>query len=101
MIECIFAKLNSKNCLANTTLSNFININSFLKKDIQYTNNEMLIWDDLWFWGFITQNSQGKDGRKFGWNKAKYWSIFTAAKDEASIKGIQRLAKQFLKKLEA
>ena len=38
VIECIFAKLNSKNCLANTTLSNFININSFLKKDMQYTN---------------------------------------------------------------
>jgi hypothetical protein len=57
----------------------------------------MLIWDDLWFWGFITQKSQvGKVERTYESNPAKYWSIFTAPKDYASIQSIEALAKQFV-----
>ncbi len=102
VIEFIFATLikGKGNNLSDTKLSSFDSINRFLMTDLQYTNKEMLIWDDLWFWGFITQNSQGRNGRKLGWNEAKYWSIFTAPKDKNSIEEIQSLAGQFLKKLQ-
>lgn len=63
----------------------------------QYSNEQMLIWDDLWFWGFITQRSEpGSEMRKFEWNEAKYWSIFTAPRDEKSIKKIKALAEGFV-----
>ncbi|CAB4791177.1 unannotated protein [freshwater metagenome] len=34
--------------------------------------------------------------RKFEWNEAKYWSIFTAPRDEKSIKKIKALAEGFV-----
>jgi hypothetical protein len=76
----------------------FGNINNYLRQTLSYSNAQMLIWDDLWFWGFITQRSEvGKKERTHEWNEAKYWSIFTAPKDSQSIGEIQRLAKEFLK----
>lgn len=102
VIEHIFLKLNLKDDDSKNTARNFNSINRCLKKDFGYANSEILIWDDLWFWGFITQNSQMKSApRKLGWNESKYWSIFTAPKDEASIRNIRSLAKRFLKILEA
>lgn len=35
----------------------FDSINSILKN--HYTNVQIEVWDDLWFWGFITQNGSG------------------------------------------
>lgn len=71
----------------------FVSINKILEK-IHCTPDAMLVWDDLWFWGFITQ--YGSASREFvKWNEAKYWSIFTAPKDVASITKIKRLAKEF------
>lgn len=37
-----------------------------------YSPSEMLIWDDLWFWGFFTQDSQGEE-RAIRWNSDKFW----------------------------
>jgi len=72
----------------------FHSINQALE---HYSNEYMLIWDDLWFWGFITQRSEpGSKLRKFEWNEAKYWSIFTAPRDIRSIKKIKVLAEQFV-----
>lgn len=51
---------------------------------------EILIWDDLWFWGYITQQSykeNGKTKRKFvEFNDAKYWTLLNSNKDEDTIK---------------
>ncbi len=45
-------------------------INKFLMQ--HYGPEEMLVWDDLWFWGYFTQDSQeGK--RTTGWNQDKFW----------------------------
>ena len=60
------------------------------------TPNEMLIWDDLWFWGFITQKSEKKSVRKIEWNLAKYYAIFHATKDKKSISEIEELAEEFI-----
>jgi len=78
-------------------LDTFIKINKHLLETRKYKNNEMLIWDDLWFWGFITQKSKiGEAKRTHEWNVAKYWSIFTAPKDQESIQKIECLANEFL-----
>ena len=62
----------------------------------------MLIWDDLWYWGFFTQrsikttNGEVNSGyaRQFGWNKDKFWAQFSSQKkDEQKIKV---LAERFL-----
>jgi hypothetical protein len=73
----------------------FGSINKVLQALNPSSAKDMLIWDDLWFWGFITQ--RGSEEREFGWNQAKYWSIFTASKDEKDIRDIENLATDFLK----
>jgi hypothetical protein len=36
---------------------------------------DMAVWDDLWYWGFITQRSRPRIGRTTEWNEGKYWSL--------------------------
>lgn len=75
---------------------NFNKINKLLL-DKGYADNEIIIWDDLWFWGFITQNSKIKDEpRHIGWNISKYWAIEESPKDVGSIKRIEQLAEEFI-----
>jgi hypothetical protein len=71
----------------------FININSTLKQN--YNSQQIEIWDDLWFWGFITQNGSG-DNRKFEWNENKYWALKETDKDKQKIEEIKSKASEFL-----
>jgi hypothetical protein len=87
VIVSIFRKLdNSKNW-------NFDNINQILK--VNYSMKQMEIWDDLWFWGFITQNGSG-DQREFVWNENKYWVIKESDKSLEMVMEIKRKATEFL-----
>jgi hypothetical protein len=70
----------------------FTNINSFLLKT--YTCNQIEIWDDLWFWGFITQN--GSQQRKFEWNENKYWILKESDKSTKMIEEIKSKCFEFL-----
>lgn len=72
---------------------NFNSINSLLEDN----NNpyKIEVWDDLWFWGFITQEGRGID-RKFGWNLNKYYMLKESDKNMKVIKEIELKAKQFL-----
>ena len=91
---------NAKDMRIQTPLSNtFRGINNYLKKECGYGSEDMLIWDDLWFWGFITQRSSANISSKrvHDWNEEKYWSIFTAPQDRKSIGKIKLLAKTFLR----
>jgi hypothetical protein len=54
------------------------NINKGLRS--RYTAEQMLTWDDLWFWGFFTQTGGGND-RSLGWNSGKFWSQLSSPKD--------------------
>ena len=65
-------------------------------KHPHYSSEEMEIWDDLWFWGFINQRGSGLN-REFIWNEAKYWALLETAKDEASINKIKDVSTMFLK----
>lgn len=87
VIIAIFNKMES-----NTNWS-FNNINKTL--NTKYFGLKMEAWDDLWFWGFITQNGSGND-RKFEWNENKYWALKESNKDKNIIEEIRFKADKFL-----
>ena len=55
----------------------------------------MIYFDDLWFWGFISQNSEDNE-RKNAWNENKYWGLKYTPKDNSSIVEIRQLADAFI-----
>lgn len=71
----------------------FSKINRTLKD--YYCGNEIEIWDDLWFWGFITQIGTGEN-RKMQWNLNKYWTLRESDKDPKMIIEIEKKAEVFL-----
>jgi len=85
VIFAIFMKLDSK------TNFTFEKINKILQDN--FTNNEIILFDDLWFWGFITQKG-GRD-RTYEWNEEKYWSIKESQKDENILKNIREKSLEF------
>ncbi len=87
VIISIFKQLDSK------TIWDFNSINKRIKK--YYRANDIEIWDDLWFWGFITQNGS-ESKRSFGWNENKYWTLKESNKDPKSIIEIKLKAEEFL-----
>ena len=117
VINAIFLHLRVHESDHSRRIEGFKDINNYLSIKLECSSREMLIWDDLWFWGFITQRSPPKKPkssatdsvqtesnekhRKYGWNTDKYWSIFTAPKDKESIVKIEDLASKFLKITEA
>ena len=71
----------------------FKSINKLIKGN--YKGYEIEIWDDLWFWGFITQYGSG-DNRILAWNENKYWALKDTDKNPNSIKIINEKAIEFL-----
>ena len=88
VIIAIFKKID------NSTNWEFDKINKVLKE--KYNGQEIEVWDDLWFWGFITQNGSG-DKRAFEWNENKYWAIKESDKNPNTILKIKNKAEEFLK----
>lgn len=91
VIIAIFEKID------NNRSWNFDNINSTIKKF--YHGHEIEIWDDLWFWGFITQNSSDNN-RQLEWNLNKYWALQETDKASMKIVEIRDKAELFLNILE-
>jgi hypothetical protein len=71
----------------------FDRINKILK--VNYNGEEIEVWDDLWFWGFITQHGSGNN-RKFEWNENKYWNLKESDKNPEMITTIKSKAQEFL-----
>lgn len=86
VIISIFSKIDE-------TKNNFNKINDLIGH--KYTGNKIEIWDDLWFWGFITQKVS-KNNREFGWNENKYWSLVNSEKNPDKISIIKEKAENFL-----
>jgi hypothetical protein len=82
----IFNKIEHKNWT-------FASINKIIHE--HYRSEEIEVWDDLWFWGFITQKIKDKK-RVFEWNPNKYWSLKYSNKDSKAIKEIEAKSKIFL-----
>lgn len=87
VIIAIFKKLDS------SIKWDFDKVNMTLKAG--YSGQEIEVWDDLWFWGFITQNGSG-DNRNFEWNENKYWALKESDKNPETIKTIKSKAHDFL-----
>jgi len=72
---------------------NFKSVNKII--DENYSGKDIEVWDDLWFWGFISQIGTG-DGRKMGWNLNKYWNLRESDKNPKKITEIKEKSEQFL-----
>lgn len=70
----------------------FNDINESLQS---FSNEDIILFDDLWFWGFITQKVEDKH-RKLEWNDDKYWMIKDSCKDDCIIHEIKNKAEDFL-----
>jgi hypothetical protein len=73
----------------------FDSINGVLQK-ANYSAEDMLVWDDLWFWGFFSQNSSSVE-RSLGWNAARFWGQISTPK--ADVREIRRQCETFLRLL--
>lgn len=86
----IFSRLNFKK-------NNFKGINNFLNND-KYKSNDIEVWDDLWFWGFISQKTiTNSNRRELGWNEAKYWILLETNKNQNTIQEIKSKTEEFIK----
>lgn len=83
VIKFIFKHLTGKG-------KGFSSINNLLFK-AGWKNTE--VWDDLWYWGFITQ--RGSKERKVEFNKGKYWSLLSMPKDSFAVKEIENKGEEF------
>lgn len=88
VIEKIFSEIYGKDL-------KFDKINEILQE--QFKNpNDLIVWDDLWYWGFITQKGSGKTRDFVDFNEAKYWCMQYSTKDEMEIRKIKEQCKIFL-----
>ena len=87
VIEAIFHKLNP------AIKWNFDKVNKYLQN--QYSSEQMEVWDDLWFWGFISQKGSGLK-RDFVWNEQKYWCLLDTDKNADEILKIKSKSAKFL-----
>lgn len=90
VIIAIFKKLDSSKAW------DFDKVNKILKDS--YNEEKIEVWDDLWFWGFITQKGSGNN-RTFDWNENKYWALKESDKNTDKISTIKEKAEDFLKLL--
>ncbi|WP_045377501.1 hypothetical protein [Vibrio campbellii] len=75
----------------------FDKINRLIKQ--HYEGNDLEVWDDLWFWGFITQKGTGNT-RKIEWNENKYWSLTHSDKNPLVLRRIKEKSIEFIGLLE-
>lgn len=85
----------------NVILSIFDKLDNSIKWDFDKINHtihkyfddeQVLIWDDLWFWGFINQKGTRRD-RTFEWNVNKYWVVYET--DKEIIREVEHKSKEF------
>jgi len=75
--------------------TNFTSINTLISESGLFFPERPTLWDDLWFWGFITQMSGIETGRTTCINEPKFWSILGAPVD--NWKQISAAAEEFRK----
>lgn len=86
VITQIFQKINDKKRWS------FETINSFLHKE--FRGDQIVVWDDLWFWGFFNQKVKGAK-RLLEWNEAKYWALMETNKNAEVIQEIKEKSREF------
>lgn len=79
--------------ISHRKIKSFAGINALLWKN-GYRGDKIEVWDDLWFWGFITQKGTGKD-RKVCFNESKYWALLHSDKSDKTLFTIRKKADEF------
>ena len=87
VINHLFKKITDKKRISFST------INENLHEE--YAGKKMEVWDDLWFWGFITQQTKKEKRTTTAFNEAKYWAQPHFDKRSTTINEIKRKASQF------
>lgn len=72
----------------------FSKVNTLLYQ--QYGGFQIEVWDDLWFWGFITQRTVKGGSRLLEWNENKYWALEHTSKCPKDILEIKEHAEEFI-----
>ncbi|MCB9312501.1 MAG: hypothetical protein H6568_07015 [Lewinellaceae bacterium] len=88
VIKHIFMKL-----LRTRKMPSFARVNNEIKALGIVKNVD--IWDDLWFWGFITQITKNKKRTLTEWNAGKFYSLLHSPKDENTVNDVREKARQF------
>jgi len=70
----------------------FSRINKYLQE--HFSPEQILRWDDLWFWGFFSQRTSSDSSRVTQWNPAKYWC--QPSTDKKRIESAEVLCKAFI-----
>ena len=60
-----------------------------------YSGLSSEVWDDLWFWGFISQKGSGNN-REHAFNLNKYLCLEFARRDECTLKELKGLSDKFV-----
>jgi hypothetical protein len=77
-VDAVILYIFNHNVVEGKNNWDFATINERLAKE---QNTDMEVWDDLWFWGFITQVGSGTE-RNQVYNKAKLWSLYVFTNDK-------------------
>lgn len=68
------------------------------KEEYGYSGDKIEIWDDLWFWGFISQKGGETNRESNCFNENKYWALRETDKNEENIELIKtKLKEEYLK----
>lgn len=90
-VDAVIAHIFSR--ISKNKAKSFSQINRLLNEQA-YTGTKIEVWDDLWFWGFITQ--KGSTVRKLGFNESKYWALSHVSKTEKQINEVKELCDKFV-----
>jgi hypothetical protein len=95
-VDAVITHIFKNNFVNQGCRLDFDGINEFIGK-YNPKNDDFIIWDELWFWGFITQKIENKERVSNKFNDNKFWCLPYIEKDMVNIK---EKAECFLKLLE-
>ena len=95
-VDAVITHIFKDNFLNQGCKLDFDGINEFFSKN-HTKNPDFIIWDELWFWGFITQKIENNKRVSNEFNENKFWCLPYIEKNMVNIK---EKAECFLKLLE-
>lgn len=79
--------------LLSSTSNYFDKVNRML--NAHYSNEEIEVWDDLWFWGFFGSKTENKKRVFNTFNENKYWVTKYSKKESDWIHAVELRMKEF------
>lgn len=83
-VDAVITHIFKNNFVNQGCRLDFDGINKFISNFPKYNNP--IIWDELWFWGFITQQTIDNSRKSCEFNENKFWCLPYIDKDIDKIK---------------